>query len=89
MTHLDLSVSLLTFLGLFLGVWGIYWTKDDAKKVRVQWGRWLFVLAMAVLGGTAFVAAWGHALSLAPTGLVSVFLVVAMLWETPAARVEA
>ena len=87
MTHLDLFVCLLTLLGLILGGWAIYWARSDVQTFRVRLGRSLFMLAMVELGVTALVAAWMHALSLAPMGLVSVFLVVAMLWESPAAEI--
>lgn len=85
MTDLDLFVWVLTLLGVFLGTWAIYWSRSQANVVRALCGRCLFLLAMAELGVTALVAAWMHALSLAPMGIVSVLLVVAMLWETPAA----
>ena len=87
MTDLDLSVWLLTLLGLALGAWSIYWTRV-ASAGRVLWGRRLFVMALLELGATALVAALAHAVSLAPMGLVAVFLVVAMLWESPAAQWE-
>ena len=86
MTDLDLSVWLLTILGLALGAWSIYWTRAKVGAGRALWGRCLFVLALMELGGTALAAALAHAVSLAPMGLVSVFLVVAMLWESPAAQ---
>jgi hypothetical protein len=87
-TDLDLSVWLLTLLGLALGAWSIYWTRAAASAGRVLWGRCLFVLALLELGATALAAALAHAVSLAPMGLVAVFLVVAMLWESPAAQWE-
>ncbi len=86
MLDFDISVWLMTFVGLALGAWSIYWARSDADRVRALWGRRLFLLAMLELGATAFVAAFYHLIALAPMGLVSVFLVVAMLWETPAAQ---
>ncbi len=86
MHDLDLSVWLLTLLGLALGVLSIYWARAASGSVRMFCGRCLFVLALMELGATAIVAALAHALSLAPMGLVSVFLAVAMLWESPAAQ---
>ena len=55
---------------------------------RVLWGRCLFVVALLELGAAALAAALAEAMSLAPMGLVAVFLVVAMLWESPAAQWE-
>ena len=86
MTDLDVSVWLLTIFGLALGAWSIYWTRAQVGVGRALWGRRLFVLALMELGATALTAALAHAMSLAPMGLVSVFLVVAMLWESPAAQ---
>jgi len=85
-TDLDVLVWGLTLLGVLLGGWAIYWTRSPAQPLRSRCGRCLFLLAMMELGATALVAAWTHALSLAPMGIVSVLLVVAMLWETPAAQ---
>jgi hypothetical protein len=82
----DLSLWLLTLLGLLLGVWSIYWTRTEKNGLRVLCGRCLFVLALLELGATALMAALAHSISLAPMGLVSVFLVVAMVWESPAAQ---
>ena len=86
MHDIDLPVWLLTFLGLALGILSIYWARSDAGPLRRLCGRCLFVLALVELGATAIAAALAHALSLAPMGLVSVFLAVAMLWESPAAQ---
>jgi hypothetical protein len=84
MSNIDLPVWLLTFAGLFLGSWSIYWVRTEASAFRILCGRCVFLLALIELGVTAFIAGWTHSLSLAPMGLVSVFLVVAMLWESPA-----
>ena len=86
MNDLDLSVWLFTLLGTVVGAWSIYWARSEVSVLRVVLGRGLFLLAMLELGATAFCAALTHSLSLAPMGLVSVFLVVAMLWESPAAE---
>ena len=88
MSDFDVFVWLLTLAGLALGGWSIYWARTHAGGLRVLCGRCLFLLAMLELGATALAAAVYHSMSLAPMGLVSVFLVVAMLWETPAAQLE-
>lgn len=86
MSDIDLPVWLLTLLGLILGGWSIYWVRAEASAFRILCGRCVFLVALLELGVTAFIAEWTHSLSLAPMGLVSVFLVVAMLWESPVAR---
>lgn len=86
MPDIDISVLPLTLLGLALGILSIYWARAQATPRRRLCGRCLFLLALVELGGTAIVAALGHALSLAPMSLAAVFLTVAMLWESPAAE---
>jgi len=86
MHDIDVSVWLLTLVGLTLGVVSIYWTRVKSGPRRQFCGRCLFLLALVELGATAVVAAWGRALSLAPMSLTAVFLVVVMLWESPAAE---
>ena len=58
--------------------------RTELSPYRVVWGRRLFVATMLKLGGTGFVAILERAGTLAPLGIVSVLLVVAMLWEAPA-----
>ncbi len=80
----DLCIWCLTMVGIVLGAWSIYWVRSEHSALRVLWGRRLFVATLLKLGGTGFVAVFERAGSLAPLGIVSVLLVVAMLWETPA-----
>jgi hypothetical protein len=81
---LDLCVWCLTVAGLILGGWSIYWVRAEHTPLRVLWGRRLFIAILLKLGGTGVVAVLDRASSLAPLGIVSVLLVVAMLWEAPA-----
>jgi hypothetical protein len=83
MPDVELCVWCLTILGLLLGAWSIYWVRTELSPLRVLWGRRIFVATMLKLGGTGFVAILERAGSLAPLGIVSVLLVVAMLWESP------
>jgi hypothetical protein len=85
-TDFDLAVWLLTFAGLALGIWSIYWTRAQAQARRGVAGRWLFIVTLVELGTIAAAAAVAHSVALAPIALVSVFLVVAMLWDSPAAE---
>ena len=87
MSDIDLPVCLLTLLGLLLGSWSIHWARSAASTFRSLCGRCMFVLSLCELGVTAFIAGWVPSLSLAPMGLISVFLVVAMLWESPATEI--
>ncbi len=84
MSDTDFLVLLLTLFGLLMGSWSIYWARSDAGVLRIRWGRRMFLAALLELGATALLAAWINSLGLAPLGLASVFLVVAMVWETPA-----
>jgi len=82
--HPDLCVWCLTIAGLILGAWSIYWVRAEHTAFRVLWGRRLFVAILLKLGGAGVVAVLDRASSLAPLGIVSVLLVVAMVWEAPA-----
>ncbi|MSU77933.1 MAG: hypothetical protein EXS16_07540 [Gemmataceae bacterium] len=82
-TMAELSVFIVTLLGLICGGWCIYWVKMIPCVRRARLGRWLFVLTLLTLGAMALVAAVVHADSLAPLGLLSGFLVIGMLWENP------
>lgn len=86
MTDFDLAVWILTFAGLTVGAWSIYLTRGHSETRRARAGRCLFVVAILELGGIAAAAAVAHSIALAPSALASVFLVVAMLWESPAAQ---
>ena len=77
----DLCVWCITFFGLLLGACSIYWVRSERSPLAVLWGRRLFVATMLKLGGTGVVAVLERTSSLAPLGIVSVLLVVAMLWE--------
>lgn len=84
----DILVVLAILVGLFLGVGSIYWVKARPCVNRARWGRRLFVGTIVCLGVVAIVAAFMHAIGLAPLGLLSGLLIVGMLWETPAETVE-
>ena len=84
MAHLDLCVWCLTAAGLVLGIWSIYWVRAEHTAFRVLWGRRVFVAILLKLGGAGVVAVLDRASSLAPLGIISVLLVVAMVWEAPA-----
>ena len=84
-TMVELSVLVITILGLLCGGWCIYWVKMIPCVHRARLGRWLFVVTLLGLGATALVAAVVHADALAPLGLLSVFLIVGMLWDNPPA----
>ena len=79
----ELMLLIVSLIGLGCGVWCIYWVKMIPCVRRARLGRWLFVLTLLTLGATALVAAVVHADSLAPLGLLSGFLVIGMLWESP------
>lgn len=81
MPDLDLFVWCLTLAGFAVGVWSIYWVRSETTPLRVLWGRRLFVATLLKLGGAGAFAVLDRASSLAPLGIVSVLLVVAMLWE--------
>lgn len=86
MDNIDITVWLLTLLGLALGIVSLYWARTESSLRRKLLGRCLFLVALVELGATAMMAALGHAISLAPMSLASVFLTIAMLWESPAAE---
>jgi hypothetical protein len=46
------------------------------------WGRRIFTATLVLLGITILLAALARARGLAPLGLIAVFLVIGMLWET-------
>jgi energy-converting hydrogenase Eha subunit A len=80
----ELTVLIATLVGLLLGICCIYWVKAPPSARHAWWGRRLFVATLLSLGGTALFAAIVHADGLAPLGLLSGLLTVAMLWESPA-----
>jgi hypothetical protein len=73
----------LTFLGVFGGSWGIYWTRNGADSTTLWWGRWLVLSFFLLLDFTCLIAALFWAEGLVAVGLSAGLLVVAMLWETP------
>jgi hypothetical protein len=79
---LELWLMLMTPGGCLLGGWSIYWARGQDHPIRMRWGRRLFIVTLLLLGVTALIAAQAHARGLAPLGLIAVFLVVGMLWET-------
>lgn len=83
MTLFETYLLWLTASGLVLGIWGIAWARSSGVAWRATSGRWLFVLALLLLGSASLVAASHRSDGLVPLGLTCTFLVVGMLWETP------
>jgi hypothetical protein len=79
---LELWLLLMTPGGCLLGGWSIYWARGQDHPIRMLWGRRLFIVTLLLLGFTSLLAAQAHARGLAPLGLIAMFLVVGMLWET-------
>ncbi len=79
----ELTLLVVTILGLLCGCLCIYWVKMKPCVRRARIGRWLFVLTLLGLGVMALVAAVAHVDGLAPIGLLSGFLLIGMLWENP------
>ena len=79
----ELSVLIVTLVGLLLGSCSIYWVKVRPSARQARWGRRLFVVTLLILGGMALIAALMRADGLAPLGLLSGLLIVGMLWESP------
>ena len=69
--------------GLFLGLWGIFWTRLSPCPRGARWGRRLFVINFLVLGVATYLAALYRLDGLAPLGLLSGLLVVGMVWDGP------
>jgi hypothetical protein len=86
---LELGVLLLTAVTAAVGAWSIYWTRSEPSSWRGRSGRLLFVVNLLALGVTGLVAALARAQGLPPLGLIAGLLVVAMMWESPAAMAEA
>ncbi len=83
MSSLELCLAGFALGCVLLGGLSICWAKMEHAGA-VRWGRRLFVLALSGLGAVGLAAAFARAEGLAPLGLVGGFLVVAMLWESPA-----
>jgi hypothetical protein len=84
MSGFEAWLLLLTVIGIFAGVWAIFWARAAADPVRRFWGQCLFVVTLFVLGAGGLAAAWLRADGLVPLGLSAGFLVVGMLWESNA-----
>jgi hypothetical protein len=83
----EYSLLALTILCLFLGGLGILWGRASNCPHRTSLGRILFVGTLLLLGGAMQLAAFYEAEGIVPLGLLAGFLVVVMLWETPASKV--
>ena len=81
--RLEFALFGLMALGLVLGSWGIAWARMSRLQKRISWGQTLFVGTLVGLGATGLVAAFHRADGLAPLGLLSGFLLIAMVWEMP------
>ncbi len=85
----EYSLLALTIICLLLGGLGILWGRASSCPHRAWLGRILFVATLLLLGAALQFAAFYEADGIVPLGFVAGFLVVAMLWETPASRVAA
>jgi hypothetical protein len=86
MAGLELSLSIITFIALFAGGWGICWARTHPRRTQAQWGQRLFVITLLGLGASGLVAACARAEGLVPLGLLAGLLLVGMLWENPVSR---
>jgi hypothetical protein len=83
----EFSLIALTIFCFILGGLGILWGRASSCPHRTSLGRVLFVGTLLLLGAGLQLAAFYEAEGLIPLGLLAGFLVVAMLWETPASKV--
>jgi hypothetical protein len=74
--------------GCFVVGLGCLYLVHCRDRVLALWGRLLFVPVLFGLASAGLLAAWHRSDALAPVGLLSGLLVVAMLWESPAAELE-
>lgn len=88
MATLNLVLLSLSLGIVILAAWSIFWARGEANQKWARIGRWLFTVSLLALGGIAVLAALLRADALAPLGLLSGLLVVAMLWESPEASLE-
>ena len=82
---IELWLAALTFGFLMLGGVSISLARAEENETRAWWGRCLFIVVLLALGTTGLIGAFLQAEGLAPLGLLAGLLVVAMLWECPAA----
>lgn len=83
MATFNIVLLLLSFAVVLLAAWSIGLARGDAALKRTRVGAWLFVGCLLLIGCIAIVAALTHADALAPLGILSGFLVVGMLWDSP------
>lgn len=79
---LEIAIWILSFAGFAIGSLCIYWVRCDVRMSK--FGRRLYVATLLALLGWGLVAAIVQAAGLLPLGLTASFLVIGMLWETPA-----
>lgn len=84
MLWLELVLLGLTAAGWLAGIWSIYWVRGSQDRLKILLGKCLFIANLLLLGGSILWAALYRAYGLSPLGLTAGWLVVAMLWETPA-----
>ena len=87
MISLNLAASAVTIGGFLIGGSCIYLVHCPCH-VTAKIGRRLFVAAIIALGILGLLAALAFHEGLAPLGLLAGLLVVAMLWELPAAETD-
>lgn len=83
MATFNIVLLFVSFAVVLLAAWSIGLARGDATLKRTRIGAWLFIGCLLLIGCIAIVAALTHADALAPLGILSVFLVVGMLWESP------
>ena len=87
MTPLNFAAMGVAIGGFLLGGSCLYLVHCPCR-VLAKIGRRLFVAALLALGVLGLIAAMAFHEGLAPLGLLAGLLVVAMLWEMPAAETE-
>jgi uncharacterized membrane protein len=88
MFALEVCLSVIALSGLLLGMWSVNWARCDRDERRTRLGQRLFVGTMVVFAVTILLAALTRADKLTSLSLIGGCLLVAMLWETPAALRE-
>jgi len=79
MAALEMSLWCSTVAGLVLGGWSIVLTQNRRSAACNRWGRRLYIANFLGIGVSVLIAAASHADGLAPLGLATGLLVVAVL----------
>ena len=82
----ELTVLIITLVGMLLGSCCIYWVKvRPASARRAWWGCCLFVVTLLTRSASPPGGRLDAGRRPAPLGLLSGLLIVGMLWESPVA----